>query len=246
MAQKARRVILLGAGLLLCIALVALLRKPHPPSQKPEAVRAEPAPVVAAAPQTNLPPTNVPQSKIFHPPSKFSDSEKSDFEQNFKTRYKPAVEKWAKAFAGHVPFSPDDLTPDKFAERVGQNATYNEYVFVVNGITVGVRDSKGVAVVDYLNAPEQTRKLAQLPKVDGPPTIATPVNKSDVAQMVESESGTSFAPSDIRLTPSGLSGSMNGGVLVSVGGDPERGSTWKYDMVFDSAGNLAYYLKGLR
>jgi hypothetical protein len=236
----------LGAGLMLCVVLVALLRKPHRPSQKPEPVKSEPAPVVAAVPEANPPPTTVARSNIFHRLPQFSDSEKSDFEQNFKTRYKPAVEKWTKAFAGHVPFSPDDLTLDKFVERVGQDAAYNEYVFVVNGITVGVRDSKGVAVVDYLNAPEQTRKLAQLPKLDGPPAIATPVNKSDVAQMVENESGTPFAPSDIRLTPSGLSGSMNGGVLVSVGGDPERGSTWKYDMAFDPSGNLAYYLKGLR
>jgi hypothetical protein len=61
---------------------------------------------------------------------------------------------------------------------------------------------------------------------------------------IEAESGTRFAAGEIRIYPSGPSGSLNGGAFVHVGGDPENGASWKYDMVFDPQGKLAYYLKG--
>ncbi|HWX22437.1 MAG TPA: hypothetical protein VN578_21255 [Candidatus Binatia bacterium] len=204
-----------------------------PPQQLP------PHPTTSA-----IPPTTNRTFRVRHKASELTADEKSAFLQNFEQRYKPAIDKWFKAFSGHVPFAPDKVTPDQLAERIGTNPSYNEYVFVIDGITLGVQDSKGVAQVHYLNAPHQTQKLATLPDQNQPPALAPPVAKEEIAQMLLAESGTAFAPQEIRITPSGVSGSLNGGALVSVGGDAENGASWNYDLAFAPDGKLAYYLKG--
>jgi hypothetical protein len=142
-----------------------------------------------------------------------------------------------------VPFDPESVTPRNLVERLGKDASYNEYVFVVDGITLGVRDAGG-ARVDYLNDPEETRKMATLPKGQVP-IMASPVTRSEVRDMLEADGGSSLTPSEIRMTPSGLSGCLNGGVLVAVGGDAGNGASWKYDVVFGPDAKLAFYRKGL-
>ena len=175
--------------------------------------------------------------------SEFTDAERAEFEANFESKYKPALSNWCKAYGDHVPFSPDAVTQDKLAERVGVNALYHEYIFVVDGITVGIQDTKGMARVDYLNNPVQTKQLAMQP--DGTaPVIVSPVPRADVIAMLAAESGNQFPPDQVKLVPSGFSGGLNGGVLVHIGGTPDDAASWKYDFVFGSDGKLAYYLKG--
>jgi hypothetical protein len=185
------------------------------------------------------------RSKIKHRASEFTSDESADFATNFEAKYKPAIMKWCQAFEGHVPIKPESVTPKQLAERIGKDSSYNEYVFVVDGITLGVQDKKGIARVDYLNAPQQTRKLVALPDGSQTPTLVMPVTKREIMQMIEAESGRQFNAHEIRMTPSGLSGGLSGGVLVDVGGNPENGASWSYDMVFGPDGNLAYYLKGI-
>jgi hypothetical protein len=129
------------------------------------------------------------------------------------------------------------------AERVGRNAAYHDYIFVVDGITLGIQDAKGVASVDYLNDPNQTGKMSKLPNGGEAPISTAPISKDDVVKMLAAEGGTQFKPNDIRLTPSGYSGSLNGGAIVNVGGNPNNAASWKYDMVFGNDGKIAYYLK---
>jgi hypothetical protein len=184
------------------------------------------------------------RSSIKRRASELTREERSAFAANFDQRYKPAVAKWCNAFAGHVPSAVEDVTLGSFVERIGRDSSYNEYIFVVNGMTLGVRDSKGVAQVDYLNDPQQTRKLAVLPQGAEHPVVASPVTREEVLNLIEADGGTRFPPHEIRMAPSGLSGSLNGGVLVNVGGDPRNGASWKYDMVFGPDGKLAYFLRG--
>ena len=136
------------------------------------------------------------------------------------------------------------MTLDGFVERIGTRAAYREYIFVVNGITLGIQDSKCVARVDYLNAPKQTGKMTVLPNGSEAPISTTPVAKDELVKMLSAEGGAQFKPNDIRLIPSGYSGALNGGAIVNVGGDPNNAASWKYDLVFDADGKLAYYLKG--
>ena len=175
--------------------------------------------------------------------SEFTDAEKDEFRSNFVTKYKPAFLKWCNAFTNRVPISPNDLSADNFVERVGKTLAYSEYVFVVNGVTLGIQDLRGVARVDYLNDPLQTSKMTKLPDGSQAPTIVTPVSKDDVVKMLMAEGGNQFKPNAVRLMPSGVSGALNGGAIVNVGGTPDNAASWEYDMVLSDNGKLAYYLK---
>jgi hypothetical protein len=43
----------------------------------------------------------------------------------------------------------------------------------------------------------------------------------------------------IRITPTGFSGSLNGGAYI----DPDNEASWDYDIVLGSDGKLAFYLR---
>ncbi len=177
--------------------------------------------------------------------SGFTTAEKEQFEANFREKYQPAVQKWCKAYEGRVPFDAYDVTIDQFVERIGTQDRYREYIFVVNGITLGVRDSVASGIrVDYLNVPTQTRKMAMMPEGGTPPVVTSmPVTREQVADMLRADGG--LDPNDkIDFIPSGLSGSLNGGAIVNVGPDPENGASLNYSLVFGPDGKLAYYLKG--
>lgn len=175
--------------------------------------------------------------------TEFSEEERQKFEADFRSRLKPAIVKWAEAFDGHLPFSADDVTPDNLAERIGRDDRFREHVFVVNGITLGLRDANGDAAVDYLNNPIETKKLAVLPNNQGPPKIDRPISREKLIEMLAADSGNRFQLHEVRIKPSGFSGSLNGGSLVQVGGNPGNSATWKYDMVIGADGRLAFYLR---
>ena len=193
--------------------------------------------------QTSSPP-HLAFSKLKSDLKDFTDFEKAEFATNFVTRYKPALEKWCGAFSNRVPISADAVTTDNFVERIGTRPAYREYIFVVDGITLGIQDKNGVARVDYLNVPQQTRELARLPDGSEAPISIAPVSKDEVVKILFAEGGTQFKPNDVRLIPSGYSGALNGGAFVNVGGNPNNAASWKYDMVFGANGKLAYYLRG--
>ncbi len=190
-----------------------------------------------------MPAATRPYPNAKHKASELSPDQKAEFLANFRHKYKPAIDRWCTAFAGHIPFAPDDVTADKFVERIGLDSAYTECIFVVDGITLGVQDKAGLVQVDYLNAPEQTSKMQNLPNGTQAPIVTIPVTREDIAKMLNAVSDTRFSPREIRMIPSGLSGGLSGGVIANVGGDPENGASWKYDMVFGPDGNLAYYLK---
>ena len=238
--------ILLGMALLAVVIAVLLLR-PRPVS-KPAATPGPKPVAMTPAPATNAVRTNkmgfYPLNKLKTRYSDFSDAERAEFQSNFVARYKPALDKWANAFSGRVPFSPDEITPDKFAERIGPTARYHEYIFVVDGITIGVADKVGTAArVDYLNAPTQTRQLATIPTSGQPPVATVPITRDEIIQMLYADGGVQFKPSDIRITPTGFSGSLNGGAYIGVGGNPDNEASWDYDIVLGSDGKLAFYLR---
>jgi hypothetical protein len=186
------------------------------------------------------------KSRIRLSAAEFSGEQRAEFTTDFERKFKPAISNWANAFAGHLPLAPEQVQPEQLVERIGRDSAYFEYVFVVDGMTLGVQDKNGVARVDYLNAPQQTRKLAALPDGSQAPVVTTPLTRQEVMRMVQAEGGRAFGLHEVRMTPSGFSGGLNGGALVNVGGDPENAASWNYDMVFDPDAKLAFYLKGIR
>lgn len=239
---------LLGIAVLAIVA-VALVMVRHRPESKPLAQQETklPAPVTSAPPSTNDVRTNnlgfYPLEKVKTRYQHFTDAEKAEFQSNFVSRYKPALNKWGDAFSGRLPFSTDEVTPDKFVERVGPTAKYHEYIFVVDGITLGIADKGGAVRVDYLNAPQQTKQLATLPTGGEAPTATAPISRDQVMKMLYDEGGVQFKPNDIRITPTGFSGSLNGGAYISVGGNPDNEASWDYDIVLGNDGKLAFYLR---
>jgi hypothetical protein len=238
--------------LVVVVGLLAFVLVHHPEVKQPvqQAMVAQApltAPVPTAPPASNSTNQLAQFQKLKRRSATLNAAEKEQFLANFNARYKPAIDNWCQAFANRVPFDPTAIGPDQFVERVGIDpAQYSEYVFVVDGVTLGVEDSKGVAKVDYLNAPQQTKKLSMPPDGSHSPSTLPPLNAQDVAQMLKADSGVGYPPSQIRIIPSGLSGALDGGAFVNVGGDPNRGATWKYDMVFGPDGKLAYFLRGAR
>ena len=241
------RIIFYSGVLLTAVASLLLISFFKPPARENKPV-VETTTNAVVAMTTNVPEysrTNAPK-----PPgiktrfSDFTSEEQSAFTADFEKRYKPALQKWCDAFSGRVPLSPAAVTSANFAERIGRNAAYHEYVFVVDGITLGIEDRNGIARLDYLNNPHQTQKLTANPDGSQAPLTTSPVTREELQKMLAVEGGRQYSASDVRITSSGFSGRLNGGVFVRVGGDPENAASWDYDMIFGPDGKLAYYLKG--
>jgi hypothetical protein len=174
--------------------------------------------------------------------SELDEQQRAEFQANFQKKYKPVIDKWCEAYQGHLPFAPENLTADKFVERIGRSASYFNYTFVLDGTTLCVEDSRNGVFVSYLNAP-QAKQLMQLPKGQQP-LPNTSVERQKITQMLTLDSGAQFKPDEIRITPTAFSTGINGGAYVEVGGDPNNAVTWKYTLVFGADGKLVYYMRG--
>lgn len=217
-------------------------RRPQPASRTSPVL--QPAAIVTIL-QTNSAAVGTNPPKIRHRMLDFTPEARASFHTNFTTQLKPALQRWCKIYGDRVPFDPNDVTVERFVERIGRDASYSEYIFVVDGVTLGIRDKNGSVRVDYLNAPKNTEKLAVLPTGGEPPILTSPLTREEVARLLEEDGGFRFQPHEIRIIPTGLSGSLNGGAFVNAGGDPENGASWAFDMIFSQDGKLAYYLKGV-
>lgn len=249
-----------GAMLLLAVGAIVLLTTAVFLTSKrdaePGGARSEMAP--PHLPEANpglLASTSPPQSQatalarsIRRRAGEMTDAEKQEFRAAFEGRLKPALVKWCQTYEGRIPFSAERVTVGSFVERIGRDGAHYEYVFVVDGVTLGIResasDSGGLTRVAYLNAP-QSKRLMELPSGAGPPSFDLPITKEEVARMLRKESGVEFEPGRIRMIPTGASSVMNGGARVEVGGDPQNFLSWQYTLVFGPDGKLAYYSKGL-
>ncbi len=185
-----------------------------------------------------------PLSKIKKRASQLPEGEMMEFRTNFVSKYKPAILRWIQAYEGRVPFPADAVVPERFVERVGLNSSYYEYVFVLDGITLGVGDANGKVQVRYLNVAEVTAQMTAIPSNSVPPKLDSPVSREALHRMIKADSGLVWREADIKVIPTGISGAMNGGANVIVGGDIDDFVSWKYNIVFDSEGRMVYYLKG--
>lgn len=174
----------------------------------------------------------------------FTDKEKAELAEKFQKELKPAVEKWAKAYEGRIPFRPEDLSFDKFHNQLGKNSSFYLYTFVFDGITLTVEESNGNAKVNYLMVRTAAIEMNNTPKAGFVPNLTIPVGRDDVIRMVKADSGVEFKPNEILIKPTAISCAFNGGAFVDVlptGKDPNNALNFKISMVFGPDGNLVNY-----
>ena len=219
----------------LCPAAPELSAPPPAPLVPPEEGQGRGSNHAQPAPLTR------PRLKI--PASELRADEKAAFENEFVQKLKPAVEHWCKTYAGHVPFRPEEVTPDKFRERFGDSPAFYDYGFVINGTTLSVVDYHGDVFVAYLMSPAAAL-LFQIPQNPEPPKPVS-VTREEALRLLKADSGQDFPPEQIAMRPTAYAGAMNGGVSVDVGEgvNAAYAPLFKYSMVFGPDGNLACYLR---
>ena len=70
------------------------------------------------------------------------------------------------------------------------------YMFVFDGITLGIAEVNGSAHVSYMNTP-QAKKLMALP--DAPPNTDLSATRNEITKMLTADSGIDFPPAEIRI-----------------------------------------------
>jgi|GEM_PF-3161087 hypothetical protein len=135
---------------------------------------------------------NLPRDVLFRKRVELDETQLAALNVTFEEKLKPVIEKWCEAYAGHIPFRPEELSSDHFHSKISRGTSYCLYTFIIDGVTLSVEDVRGTVRVAYLNAPE-SKKLMQLPK-GTPPDPSIPVTRDQVAKMLKLDSGRDFAP----------------------------------------------------
>ena len=182
-------------------------------------------------------------------PDEFTAEEKQQFTNLFVMKLKPMAEKWASVYSNRVPFDLGDLTPDKVVRRFGwKDSRYDSYTFVIGDTTFGVQVFRGDTYVNYLASHRGVAAMGEVPKLAGPADLSMPVNRQQVLDLVEADSGVRFPPNEVILKPTGQSGSLMGGVDAEVGKDVTNPQYTTYSttsvnfsIVFGPDGKLVYY-----
>lgn len=189
-----------------------------------------------------------PRPRLRLPASKMTSADRAVFEKAFPEKIKPAMERFAKVYAGRLPFDVKHVKPDKLADCILPDQDEGRaYVFVINGTTFGVTYNHGSVFVNLLMAPG-AQPLFQLS--GGSKTPMEPsVSRDEILNLLKADSGNVFPPDQIAIRPAPAGSPMNGGVSVDVGkGVNDANMAFddiKYSMVFDPKGMLCCYARGL-
>jgi hypothetical protein len=186
-----------------------------------------------------MPPTN-----LLHVvrASDLSASEREDMAKKLREKFRPAMQRWANAYGDRLPIAPDDVTMDKFVERIGDSL----YTFVLGDFTLTFDESKDSAKVSYLASRKAVIQLNKSPTGEEPKTDL-PITREEIARMVQADTGVSFKPNEILMTPTGIGFAMNGGANIRIGppknAAPAVSGPNKLSMVVGPDGKLAYYMR---
>ena len=176
-------------------------------------------------PQIPLPTTSTPDETksvlagVNKPISAFTEAEKSELAKRFNERFKPAIEKWCNAYAGHIPFNATDVTLDKFHSTLGGGM----FTFMVGSATLTISDNRHGTKVFYMMTNEGAKKLNSIPLDGQPRNLTFPVIREEVLKMAEADTGLKYELKDIDIKPTAAACSIDGGAFVEVGMKYENG-----------------------
>jgi hypothetical protein len=238
-------VLIIGLAVLALMAWLVWKKIPHGPAPI--------APVAAAPPsiptiQTDEP-TNgtqrphLPQGRMeVKRMNDFTDTEKTELTNLFNTKLRPAAQRWFAAYSNRVPFNLDDLTLEKFTNRLGKRARL--HTFVMGDTTLVIQDTSDTAKVCYMMSRKGAVALNNLPSPGTIPDLSMPVTRADVSGMVKADTGVQFKPNEIVMRPTAAASGVNGGAYVNVistGDDPNNGLSSKVTLIFGADGKLVNY-----
>lgn len=192
------------------------------------------------AQQPIMPPTNLLHAVRARD---LSAAEKEELAKKLEDKFRPAMERWSKAYGDRLPIQPGDLTLDKFADRIGADL----YTFVLGDFTLTFEETTNSAKVWYLASRKAVIQLSKPPSEGEPPKTDLPVTREEIARMVQADTGVSFKPNEIQMSPTGVGFAMNGGANIRIG-PPKNAlpAEWggdKLDIVIGPDGKLAYYMR---
>jgi hypothetical protein len=243
--MKKLRIVIFGIAVILLVVWLARVKLPHGPATAVETNVAQTASVAtnktAQAQKRHEPPRNLLNTKRA---SEFTDDEKKELVEIFKTKLRPAAEKWFLAYSNHIPFALSDLTLDKFVERIGKDSSYRLYTFVMGDVTFTIQETKDGAKVNYLMSRNAAVEMNSIPTAGTIPNLSVPVNRADIIGMVQADSGVQFKPNEVIIRPTAAASAINGGEFVHTvpaGANPNNALSSKIDLVFNADGKLVNY-----
>jgi hypothetical protein len=245
MSVRNRSVLFVGVVAILA-GLVGLLRRNGTPtsSEKPLAEATGTSVEVLTAPFAAKPvqSTVIATNRGF---AGLTEREKEELGRRFTDRFKPALTNWCNAYAGHIPFDPNDWKPEHFVHRLGENSKFYLYSFVMNNMTLTFQDSKGVGKVFYMTQNNELKRLNELPNGGDVPTVRLPLTREEIVQMLRADAGHGLDKYQIQIRPTGIASAVNGGMTVEVGEhlDNDLRPPAKLSLVFGADRNLSYYLR---
>jgi hypothetical protein len=171
--------------------------------------------------------------------AELSPGELKQLEWLFRERLKPALQRWAQAYDGRIPFNPEEVAMENLHSRLGDHPGRYAYTFMVNGSTLSFVEQEGNYAVGYLSAPDAPK----LNDVHGgqTPIVTVPVTKEQVIAMVKADIGEEFPMEEVRISPTGLACAINGGAFVRVKPLGKNNEVGVVNLVIGPDGKLISY-----
>lgn len=166
--------------------------------------------------ETNAPPIN--QILVNKPASQLTPAERKTLEELFNERFKPAINKWANAYKGRIPFDVSEINLTNFyAVSAGC------YTFMIGSTTFVIYNSRDKAKVFYLMTKQGAHDLNSIPKDGKPRDLSVPVTREQVLKMAEADTGLHYELKDVVINPTGAFCTIDGGADIEVGIKHENG-----------------------
>jgi len=98
------------------------------------------------------------QIRTNKPASQLAPAERKTLEELFTERFKPAIDRWANAYKGHIPFDVSEINLNNFyAVSAGC------YTFMIGSTTLVIYNSRDKAKVFYLMTKQGAHDLNSIP-----------------------------------------------------------------------------------
>jgi len=210
--------------LLVGLSLVALILMIGFKSKQIVKINSRPPVTRAAPPTTPLSPLPLPTTNLEvallnnRPANKLTPEGKAELKRVFDEILKPAIDKWADAYKGHIPFNIPDVTLEKFYAMSG-----GCYTFMIGSTTFVVLHNQKYTKVFYLMTKQRAHDLNSIPTDGKPRDLSVPITREEVLPMAEADTGLHYELKDIVIKPTGAYCTIDGGADVEVGIKYENG-----------------------